>query len=74
MYACDNIHHLDSNESTEGACASVNGEEEEFGWTIEQKLPEEDKSTDKTSLNHTIHYGFANQYCGVLAKLQVLFL
>jgi len=69
-------HLSASSESTEGACASVYGvEEEEFDWTIEQKLPEEDQTTDKTSLNNTaVHYGFANQHCGVLAKLQVLFL
>lgn len=71
---CGNIHHLGSNENTKGACASINDKEEEFNWTIEQKLSEEDQTTDKTSLNNTVYYGFANQYSCVLAKLQVLFL
>ena len=62
----------DSSESTDGACACVNGEEEDFDWSIEQKLPE-DQAGDKLSLNNTVHYGFANLYCGVLSKLQVIF-
>lgn len=63
------VEVLDSSESTDGACACVNDEEEDFDWSIEQKLPE-DQAGDKLSLNNTVHYGFANQYCGVLSKLQ----
>ena len=66
------LYSSDSSESTDGACACVNEEEEDFDWSIEQKLPE-DKDTDKVSVDNTVHYGFANQYCGVLAKLQVIF-
>ena len=72
MYVHEYLYS-DSSESTNGACACVNSEEEDFDWSIEQKLPEDQAGT-KLSLNNTVHYGFANQYCDVLSKLQVIFM
>ena len=70
--SCDYFIFLDSSKSTDGACTCIDdGEEEDFDWSIEQKLPEEE-ATNKISLNNSVRYGFANQYCGILAKLQVM--
>ena len=64
----------DPSKSTDGVYACIdNDEEEDFDWSVEQKLPDEE-ATDKVSLNNMVHYGFANQYCGILAKLQVMFI
>ena len=53
-----------------GACACADVEDDDFDWSIEQSLPEED-TTVSSLLNNKVHYGFANQYSGILNKLQV---
>ena len=59
-----------SSGDSKGACVCVDDEDDEFDWSIEQTLPEED-TTVSSLLNNKVHYGFANQYSGVLSKLQV---
>jgi len=51
-----------------GACACIDDEDDDFDWSVEQTLPKEDTSL----LNNKVHYGFANQYSGILSKLQVV--
>ncbi|XP_065885134.1 protein SHQ1 homolog isoform X2 [Dysidea avara] len=65
------IEVLDASSSgdSKGACVCVDDEDDEFDWSIEQTLPEED-TTVSSLLNNKVHYGFANQYSGVLSKLQ----
>jgi len=59
-------------DDSQGACACVdNGDEDDdFDWSIEQALPKEETSVSSL-LNNKVLYGFANQYSGVLSKLQV---